>query len=76
MNFRDYMCESLETIFWLKIRVVKFFDVNPDPGSGIRNLFYPGPGIRDGRIRIRDKHPGSATLLTGIAIVVPCKLSL
>jgi hypothetical protein len=22
----------------------------------IRNLFYPGSGIRDGKIRIRDKH--------------------
>ncbi len=28
----------------------------------IRNLFDPGSGIRDGKIRIWDKHPGSATL--------------
>ncbi len=29
--------------------------------SGIWNLFDSGSGIRDGKIRIRDKHPGSAT---------------
>ncbi len=29
-----------------------------DPGSGIRDLFDPG-GIQDGKIRIRDNHPGS-----------------
>jgi hypothetical protein len=23
--------------------------INPDPGSGIRNLFDPGPGITDGK---------------------------
>jgi hypothetical protein len=33
-------------------------------GSGIRNLLTldPGSEIRDGKIRIRDKHPKSATL--------------
>jgi hypothetical protein len=31
----------------------KSFDADLDPGSGIRN----------GKIRIRDKHPGNATLL-------------
>jgi hypothetical protein len=41
-------------------------DAVPDPGSG--NLFDPGSGIRKGTnsdpgSRIRDKHPGSATLL-------------
>jgi hypothetical protein len=30
---------------------------------GIRNLFDPGSHLRDGKIRIRDKHPGSATLV-------------
>ncbi len=34
MNNPDHLSESfLETIFWFKI--VKFFDANPDPGSGI-----------------------------------------
>jgi hypothetical protein len=35
-------------------------------GSGIRSLFDPASGIRDGKIRIRDKHPGSGRLLHGI----------
>jgi hypothetical protein len=34
----------------------------PDPGSEIRDLVNPGSGIPDGKNRIRDKHPGSATL--------------
>ncbi len=49
MNILDHISESLETIFWVKM-VFKFFD--EDPGSG--NLFYPGSGIRDGKIRIRN----------------------
>ncbi len=31
-------------------------------GTGIRDLLNPGSGIRDGKYRIRDKLPGSATL--------------
>jgi hypothetical protein len=46
MNNPDHISESIETIFWFKI--LKFFDA--DPGSGM------------GKIRILDKHPGSATL--------------
>ncbi len=46
MNNPDHISESLETIFWVKILI--FFDV--DPGSVIE------------KIRIRDKHPVSATL--------------
>jgi hypothetical protein len=42
MNIPDHISESLETIFWLKI--LKFFDADPDPGSGIRNLFDHGSG--------------------------------
>jgi hypothetical protein len=33
MNIPDHISESLETIFGLKI--LKFFDMDPDPGSGI-----------------------------------------
>ncbi len=44
--------DSLETIFWLKI--LKFFDA--DPGSF-------RPWNPDEKIRIRDKHIGSATLI-------------
>jgi hypothetical protein len=47
MNNPDHISESFETIFWVKI--LKFFYA--DPGSGMP------------KIRIRDKHPGSATLL-------------
>jgi hypothetical protein len=42
------------------VKIIKFFYVDPDPGSGI--FSDPGSRIRDGKIRIRDKHPGSATL--------------
>jgi hypothetical protein len=51
MNNPDHVSESLETIFWVKI--LKFFDA--DPGSDKE------------KIRIRDKHPGSATLLISVA---------
>jgi hypothetical protein len=53
MNIPDHISESLETIFCVKI--LKFFDA--DPGSG--NFFDAGSGTRD-------KHPGSATLLTKV----------
>jgi hypothetical protein len=33
MNILDHISESLETIFWVKI--VKFYDADPDPGTGI-----------------------------------------
>jgi hypothetical protein len=32
----------------------------------IRDLVKPGSGVRDGKIRIRDKHPESATLLNNL----------
>jgi hypothetical protein len=48
MNNLDYISESLKPIFWVKI--LKFFDA--DPGSGME------------KIQIRDRHPGSATLIS------------
>jgi hypothetical protein len=55
MSNPDHISESLETIFWVKI--LKFFDA--DPGSGLEKIRF-----RDRKKnRIRDKHPGSATLL-------------
>jgi hypothetical protein len=60
MNIPDHISESLETIFF-GLKILKFFDADPDLGSGIRSPFDPGSGIQDGKIRIRDKHPGSAT---------------
>jgi hypothetical protein len=45
MNIPDHISERLEKFFGLKI--LKYFDA--DPGSGIRNLFDSGSGIRDGK---------------------------
>jgi hypothetical protein len=36
----DHISESLETIIWVKI--FKFFDADPDPGSGIFLTLNPG----------------------------------
>jgi hypothetical protein len=63
MNIPDHIASSLATIF--QVKILKFFDANANPGSG--NLF--DPGIWDGKIRIRDKHPGSASLGTGYKIL-------
>jgi hypothetical protein len=52
------MGKRKETIFWVKI--LKFFDA--DPGSGMEKI---GSGME--KNRIRDKHPGSVTLLKCIA---------
>jgi hypothetical protein len=49
---------ELRKIFGLNI--LKFFDADPDPGFGIFLTLGPGSGTE--KIRIRDKHPGSATL--------------
>ncbi len=55
MNIPDHISESLETIFWVKI--LKFFDVDPDPGSGIFVTLDPGSGIEKFGSGILDKHP-------------------
>jgi hypothetical protein len=59
MKIPDYISGSLEKFFWVKI--LKFFEA--DPGS--KNLFDTGSGMEN--IRIRDKHPGSATLHRSVA---------
>jgi hypothetical protein len=51
MNNPDHISWSLENIFWVKI--LKFFDADP----GWKQF---GSGME--KSRIRDKHPGSATL--------------
>jgi hypothetical protein len=58
MNITNHISERLETIFGLKI--LKFFGTDPEQGTGIRNLIDPGSGME--QIRIRDEHPGSATV--------------
>jgi hypothetical protein len=55
MNISDHFSKSLETSFWEKILK------NLRCGSGIRNLL--GSGMEKIRSGIRDKHPGSATLM-------------
>jgi hypothetical protein len=42
----------------LGLKILKFFDSDPDPGSGIFLTLDPGSGIRDGKIQ----YLGSATL--------------
>jgi hypothetical protein len=52
-------------LFWVKIPVLKFFDTDPGWkkfGSGIRDGKKSDPGSGMEKSRIRDKHPGSATL--------------
>jgi hypothetical protein len=51
LNIPDHFSESLQTVFWIKMLTV----FNADPGSFSH-------WIRDGKIWIRDKHLGSATL--------------
>jgi hypothetical protein len=56
MNNSDHISESLKQFFGIKyVNSLMWIrdGNNPDPGSGIEEI----------RIRIRDKHPGSATLL-------------
>jgi hypothetical protein len=54
INSPDHIPERLKNNFLSKIYLNSFIR--------IRNLFDHGYRIRDGKIRIRDKHPGSATL--------------
>jgi hypothetical protein len=62
MNIPDHISEGLETIFWFKI--LKLLDADP----GIFLTLDPGSGIE--KIRIRDKHPRSATLLKSPTVEV------
>ncbi len=45
---------------FLRLEILKFFNSDPDPGSGI--LLTEDPGWKKFRFGIRDKHPRSATL--------------
>jgi hypothetical protein len=42
------------------VKILKFFD--EDPGSGMETVRIRDPGWKKVESRIRDKHPGSATL--------------
>jgi len=68
MNVLDHFSESLETIFWLKnTSILKC-------GSGIFLTLDPGSGME--KIQIRDKNPGSATLVYWIAYCLSSCCSL
>ncbi len=53
MNNPDQISDSLETIFW--VNILKFF--------GTEKIRIRDPGWKTLGSGIRDKHPGSATLL-------------
>jgi hypothetical protein len=57
MYIPDLISETLETIFLVKI--LKFFDADADQGI----FLTLDQGSEMEKIRIRDKHPGSATLI-------------
>jgi hypothetical protein len=59
LNNPDHISEGLKTIFGVKI--LKLF--NAVLGSGIRDGKNSDPGSGIEKIWIRDKHPGSATLI-------------
>jgi hypothetical protein len=63
MNIPDHFSENFLTVF----RAKQFLDADPDPGSGI--IFVPGSGMEKFGFGIREKHPGSATLLPGPEIL-------
>jgi hypothetical protein len=63
MNIPYHISESLETIFCVKI--IKLFDADPDPG-----IFLPlDPGWKKFGSGIREKHPGSATLVFRLVLL-------
>jgi hypothetical protein len=59
MNIPDHISDSLETILSVKITSILLC------GSGIRNFSDPTSGMEKFGSEIRDKHPGSKTLLGG-----------
>jgi hypothetical protein len=59
MNIPDHFSEILETIF--KVKILKFFNADPDPVSGIFFTLYPGWKNSDQGSGTNS--PGSATLV-------------
>jgi len=47
--------------------MLQFFVADPDPGPG---AFLSWIRVQNGKIRIRDKHPGSATLLQSVTLII------
>jgi hypothetical protein len=61
MNIPDHISESLGYNFFFKN--IKFFDADPDLTPEIFSTLDQGSGMKQFGSGIRDKHPGSATLL-------------
>jgi hypothetical protein len=60
MNIPDHIFESLEKLsFWIKNTLI--FDA--DPGSGMEQIRIRDPAWKKVGSGIRDKHPGSVTLM-------------
>jgi hypothetical protein len=60
----SYFLELRNHFFaFLVVKILKFFD--EDPGSGMETVRIRDPGWKKVGSGIRDKHPGSATLLSG-----------
>jgi hypothetical protein len=59
--------ESLQTILGVKIH--KSFDANADPGSRKLLTLDPGSGREIFGFGIRDKYPGSATLVSSFSFL-------
>ncbi len=64
----DHIFYSLETFFFgfLGVKILKVFDA--DPGSGMETVRIRDPGWKKVGSGIRDKHPGSATLVAAIQL--------
>jgi hypothetical protein len=58
------------------VKILKFFD--EDPGSGMETVRIRDPGWKKDGSGIQDKHPGSATLIPGVASIsaVPFKIAV
>jgi hypothetical protein len=69
MDNQDHISETLETIFWLKkfkLKILEFFDADPGSGAGMEKVRIRDLGWK--KMRIWDKHPGSATLVTTVGL--------
>jgi hypothetical protein len=65
----SYFLELRNHFFaFLGVEILKFFD--EDPGSGMETARIRDPGWKKVGSGIRDKHPGSATLISGIQISI------
>ncbi len=62
MKSRNIFPRAWEQFFGLKI--LKFFDAGPDPGSGIFLTLDPRSGMEKLGSGIQDKHPGFAALVS------------